>query len=145
MSGISNTQSNFYIENGVFSAGKGTRKKEKDGESIKDIIERIGDIGEADTEEKMEFIRLRKREIMEKVKRGETEPSFPIGAASYTMKQWNKIMRSVDKAIDDMQERIHEDEEKYGQKTEKKRSIAVTDDVLSELLGTDTREEESLI
>ncbi len=140
MSGIYNTQSNSYVKNSAFSAGKKTGKKSRDNRNVKDIAERISSIGEMDTADKMEFIRQRKGEIVEKAKRGETEPSIPTGAASYTLKQWNKMMRSVDKAIDDMQERIREDEEKQEQKMEERRSSAVTDHMLSKLLDIDERQ-----
>lgn len=139
MSGVSNTQSHFRAGKSVFFTGRGMEKREQDGESIKDILERINNVEELDTNDKMDIIRRRKQEIAEKVKRGETEPSIPIGAASYTMKQWNKMMRSVDKAIDDMQERIRKDEGQYERKVRKKKSGAITEDMLSELLGIDIK------
>lgn len=88
----------------------------------------------------MDIIRKRKEEIIDKVRRGETEPSIPIGAGSYTMKQWNKMMRGLDKAIDDMQERIRKDAER----AEKKRKDPVTADILEQLLGVDVEKEKSV-
>ena len=87
----------------------------------------------------MEEICKQKEEILEKVRKGETEPSFSIGAGSFTFKQWDKLMKNVDKAIDDMQERV--DDEKEEQKKEqvkrvdKKEENAITMEMLSELLG----------
>lgn len=144
MGGISNTQNYFRAGNSAFFAGRGTEKKEQGNENIKDIIERINNAGEMDTADKMDFIRMRKQEIVEKVKRGETEPSIPIGAASYTMKQWSKMMRSLDKTIDDMQERIRKDEEQQEQKVKKKREHTISDDMLFQLLGTGKREGKSI-
>lgn len=70
----------------------------------------------SDSNEMMDAIAKRKEEILEKVRKGETEPSIPIGVVSFTFKQWNKLMKSVDRAIDDMQERIRADEEEYEKK-----------------------------
>ena len=99
---------------------------------------------EQQTESLMDAISKRKQEIYEKVRRGETETSIPIGAESYTMKQWNKMMRSVDKAIDDMQERIRKDSEKQEEKIKVKKENSITTDMLSELLGIDIRKEKSI-
>lgn len=43
-------------------------------------------------------------DVIEKIKRGETEESIPTGADSYTRTQWQKIMKSVDKQIEDIRE-----------------------------------------
>lgn len=139
MDGVWHTQAYSRVENSDFFGGRRAGNDERDGESVKDIIDRIKDIDEMDTADKMEIISKRKQEIAEKVKRGETETSIPIGAQSYTMKQWNKMMRSVDKAIDDMQERIRKDEEGQERKIKKKRSGSITEDMLSKLLGIDVK------
>ncbi len=82
----------------------------------------------------MDIIAERKEEILEKVRRGETEPSIPLGAASFTYKQWNKLMKNVDRAIDDMQERIREEEEKAEEAAEKAKENSVTAEMLEKLL-----------
>lgn len=136
MSGVSNTQAyagpgrSDFFHNG--KAGK-NRKGKEDAKDIKDYF------GEEETADKMDLIRKRKEEIIEKVRKGETETSIPIGAESYTMKQWNKMMRSLDKAIDDMQENIRKDEER----DERKRNDPVTADMLEELLGERRKREKS--
>lgn len=111
MSGVSNAQMSSRAKGRDLFMGRGTGKGSRNGESIKDIIDRITDSNELSTAEKMDIISTRKQEIVEKVRRGETETSIPIGTQFFTMKQWNRMMRSVDKAIDDMQERIHKDGE----------------------------------
>ncbi len=83
----------------------------------------------------MELIAKRKEEILEKVRKGETEPSIPTGAASFTYKQWNKLMKSVDRAIDDMQERIRAEEEDAELIVKKKKENSITEEMLEELLG----------
>lgn len=139
MSGVSNAQMSFRAKGRDLFMGRGTGKGRRNGESIKDIIDRITDSDEMSTEEKMDIISTRKQEIVEKVRRGETETTIPIGAQSFTMRQWNKMMRSVDNAIDDMQERIRRDEEEQERRIKKKRSGTITSDMLSELLGIDIR------
>lgn len=138
MSGISNAQ--MYFRTGrddLFHAGR-TGKSRKEGESSKSIRDFIGK--EEDTEDKMDLIRRRKEEIVDKVRRGETETSIPIGAGSYTMKQWNKMMRGLDQAIDDMQERIRKDEEK----AQEKRNDPVAADMLENLPGVNVKKEKSI-
>ena len=137
MSSISNTQR--YVRTGeedFFHKGR-AEKGRKEGEGPKSIRDFIGK--EEDADDKMDIIRKRKEEIVDKVRRGETETSIPIGAGSYTMKQWNKMMRGLDKAIDDMQERIRKDEERV----EKKRKDPVTADMLEQLLGVDVKKEKA--
>lgn len=137
MSGVSNAQVYFGTGRDDFFHNKRAGKNQRDGEDQKDIRDFFY---EEDSADKMDIIRKRKEEIADKVRRGETEPSIPIGAASYTMKQWNKMMRGLDKAIDDMQERIRKDAEK----AEKKRKDPVTADMLEELLGVSVKREKSI-
>lgn len=98
----------------------------------------------SETESLMDAISKRKQEIYDKVRKGETETSIPIGTQSFTMRQWNKMMRSVDKAIDDMQERVRKDGEKQEQKVKAKKENSITTDMLEELLGIDIRKEKGL-
>lgn len=43
-------------------------------------------------------------DIIGKIKRGQTEEEIPIGGASYTQTQWNRVLKSVDKQLDDIKE-----------------------------------------
>ncbi len=36
----------------------------------------------------------------QKLKNGETEPTFSIGARSYTVKEWDKLIDKVDRNLD---------------------------------------------
>ena len=65
--------------------------------------------------ELMECISNRKSEIAEKLKTGETEPTFAIGAQSYTCKEWDSLIRKFDKA----QDAIKEEQEKRKEALEK--------------------------
>lgn len=50
------------------------------------------------------IIRNEIEEIYEKLKTGETETSYQIGAQSFTEKEWDKLMFDFDKIQDDMRE-----------------------------------------
>lgn len=66
--------------------------------------------------ELMECIRNRKSEIAEKIKTGETEPSFAIGAQSYTCKEWDNLIRKFDKTLDAIKEEQEERKEALDKK-----------------------------
>lgn len=57
----------------------------------------IGQVARMTRQELMECISSRKNEIAEKIKNGETEPTFSIGNATYTVKEWDKLLAKVDK------------------------------------------------
>ncbi len=65
------------------------------------------------TEEIMQMISKRKSEIMEKVKKGETEPVIQIGGQAYTEKQWKRMLESFDDTEEEMKNMIKEALEKY--------------------------------
>lgn len=48
-------------------------------------------------QELMTCISDKKNEIQRKLQKGETEPSFSIGAGSFTVKEWDKLLSKVDK------------------------------------------------
>ena len=65
--------------------------------------------------ELMNCISEKKKEIAKKIKDGETEPTFSIGAESYTVKEWDKLIAKVDKnneAVRKEQEQRKEIQEK---------------------------------
>lgn len=43
-------------------------------------------------------------QLNEKVKRGETEPSFQIGAQSFTIKEWDRLIERIDAVQEEMRE-----------------------------------------
>ncbi len=66
-------------------------------------------------QELMTCIGDRKKEILRKLQNGETETSFSIGAGSFTVKEWDKLLSKVDQnndAIRKEQEKRKEDLEK---------------------------------
>lgn len=56
----------------------------------------------------MQLIQDRKNEILEKVKKGETEPVIQIGAQAYTEKQWKRMLESFDDSEKDIKDLIRE-------------------------------------
>lgn len=59
-------------------------------------------------DEFMQLVQERKGEILEKVKKGETEPSVQIGAQAYTEKQWKRMLESFDDSEKDIKDMIRE-------------------------------------
>lgn len=51
-------------------------------------------------------------EILTKIKNGETEPSFQIGAKSYTQKEWDKLLERFDSIEENIRESMREEQEK---------------------------------
>ena len=75
----------------------------------------IGQIAEMSRQELMNCINEKKKEIAKKVQNGETEPSFSIGAQSYTVREWDRLIAKVDKNNEEVrkeQEQRREDLEK---------------------------------
>lgn len=56
----------------------------------------INQVAGMSRQELMSCISERKKEIAKKLQNGETEPSFSIGAGSFTVKEWDKLMAKVD-------------------------------------------------
>lgn len=74
--------------------------------------------------ELMECISNRKTEIAEKLKTGETEPTFAIGAESYTCKEWDNLIRKFDKTLDAIKE--EQEERKEALEEEQKEPFSVS-------------------
>lgn len=64
------------------------------------------------TEDMMRFIRERKQEIYDKVRKGETEVKIRIGACEYTEKEWDKLMESFDEPEEALIEKLLVDRDK---------------------------------
>jgi flagellar biosynthesis regulator FlaF len=60
------------------------------------LREKCKDEKENRTSDFMQQIRDKKEEILEKVKKGDTEPSFQIGSQSFTQKEWDKLLKAFD-------------------------------------------------
>ena len=56
-----------------------------------------------------ELVQKQRQEYAEKIKNGTTEPSYQIGAGSYTKKEWDKLLESFDKAEEAFRKELEED------------------------------------
>ena len=52
------------------------------------------------------------QEIYDKVRNGDTEESIPIGGQSFTIKEWDRLMKRFDKVQEGIRESIEEEIEK---------------------------------
>jgi hypothetical protein len=65
--------------------------------------------------DKIEFkdiVAKKREEYLEKIKNGETEPTFQIGSSTFTLTEWNKLMEKIDTNIETMKEELEAEEEK---------------------------------
>lgn len=58
------------------------------------------------------FLQDKIRELFLKIQNGETEPSFQIGAQSFTIKEWDEFLEKFDSAEEAIQELMKEENEK---------------------------------
>ena len=76
------------------------------------------------TAECMAFLREKSEEILEKLRNGETEVSYQIGAESYTEREWDKLLKKFDDIQEDVRQKMGERFRKLEEKearTEKER------------------------
>lgn len=73
----------------------------------------INTISSMSHKELMDCISKRKNEIAEKIKNGETEPTFAIGAQSFTNKEWDNLIKKVDKNLEAIKEEQEQRKEAY--------------------------------
>lgn len=80
------------------------------GAAFGDILEAsAGSFGDPlTTQEMMREIRDRMGEIYDKVKKGQTQQSFQIGASSFTLKEWERFLKKFDKGQEELEELIRE-------------------------------------
>lgn len=62
-------------------------------------------------------------EIIEKIKRGETEESYQTGGTAFTQTEWKKLVEKFDKIIEEIQEEQEQRKEKAEEKREQKELI----------------------
>lgn len=75
----------------------------------------VSKIADMSRQELMACITEKKNEIEKKLQNGETEPTFTIGARSYTAKEWDKLIDKVDKNL----EAVRKDQEQRKEAQEK--------------------------
>lgn len=72
------------------------------------------------TAECMAFLREQSVEILEKLRKVETEVSYPIGGESYTEKEWDKLLKKFDDIQEDVRRKMEERFKKREEKEEEK-------------------------
>lgn len=66
------------------------------------------------------LVQEKREELYEKIKNGETEPRYPIGAGSYTEKEWERLLKSFDKVQEMIRKEAGLENKKKMHKTENK-------------------------
>lgn len=92
---------------------KDAAQKENSNESASDKMT---------AEEAMDYLRVRSQEMKEKLLHGETEEKIKIGATECTASEWKDLIKRIDKVIDDVKEKVR-DEEKRREEKELKKDI----------------------
>ena len=99
------------------------REKRASGSQGKDFSAKMSDVLAQTAEEMMRFIRERKQEIYDKVRKGQTEVKIRIGAQEYTEKEWDKLIESFDETEDDIRRQLQEAREQQRKDREKDKEI----------------------
>ena len=68
----------------------------------------VSDINKMSRQDLLNCVNNRKNEIAEKLKSGETEEEFMIGASSYTIKEWDNLINKIDKNMEENKEQQEE-------------------------------------
>lgn len=92
---------------GVYGIGGNTERMKK-----------MSSDGTDKTAECMVFLREKSEEILEKLRNGETEVSYQIGAESYTEKEWDKLLEKFDNIQEDVRRKMEERFRKMEEKEE---------------------------
>lgn len=81
-----------------------------------------------------QLVREKKEEFIRKLKNGTTEPSYQIGAASYTEKEWKRILRSFDAAQEALRKAAGLENRKKAAKTVREQEEGGLDDLDGSML-----------
>ncbi len=91
--------------------------------------EKTAENGNIDTrpeEDYHKFIAEKINEILEKIRNGETEPTYQIGAQSFTEKEWDKFLEKFDSIEETIRELIREEQaRKEAEQTHTEQNVAV--------------------
>ncbi|MDE7029631.1 MAG: hypothetical protein K2P63_06570 [Lachnospiraceae bacterium] len=87
----------------------------------------INQIAGMSRQELMSCISEKKKEIAKKLENGDTEPTFSIGAGSFTVKEWDKLIDKVDKNLDAVKKEQEERKEAQDQEALEEKKTGQTD------------------
>ena len=85
------------------------------------------------------FIQQQEAELRERIKNGQDAPTFQIGAASMTEKQWDKLMEKVDDALEAIKK--SQEKEKEEKQEAEKRAKEIAKEQLEEKIQAQQDEE----
>lgn len=128
----------YYYQNGKKTNNEETGKAVIDNlksEENPQEQEKEKPLSEMDRQDMIDYIRQRAQVIMEKVLKGDTETKIQIGGAEYSEEEWDKILRRVDEAIQNMKEETQEEKEKREetQNGEKQSKLDVAQELMEEI------------
>lgn len=98
------------------------------GTNRKDVSGKVPELKDK-TAECMAFLKEKSEEILEKLRKGETEAEYPIGGESYTEREWDKLLEKFDDIQEDVRRRMEErfrkmeERENYNEQKEEKWKI----------------------
>lgn len=98
----------------------------------------INKIAGMSRQELMACIGEKKKEIEQKLENGETEPTFSIGASSFTAKEWDKLIDKVDKNLEAVRKEQEQRKEAQEKEALEKRAVDQKE-FMSILEGSDVR------
>ncbi|MBO5055303.1 MAG: hypothetical protein J6C64_02975 [Lachnospiraceae bacterium] len=107
-------QNSMEIMERFEQASKTAKNRDKSGDTEKKQNESLS------TEKMMQMIKEKMEELYEKIKKGETEQSFQIGASSFTIKEWEKFMEKFDESEEEVEKLIKEARDMQLKAAEKK-------------------------
>ncbi len=58
------------------------------------------------------ILKSKKEELKNKIENGDTEEKIPIGGSEFTIKEWDRLMHTIDKAQDAIKDELEDREEK---------------------------------
>lgn len=99
-------------------AARSAHKDEKsEFQSFSEVVQKRMDTEkDLESDEKdfdyQQFFQEHKEALFEKIKKGEAETSFQIGASSFTLKEWDRFLEKFDSAEETVEKAIQEEIEK---------------------------------
>lgn len=84
----------------------------------------------------LDILQEKIQDLSEKIQNGETEPSYQIGAQSFTLKEWDEFLAKFDSAEEAIRELMREEQEKKAAEQILKEQTATTNE--SDLLATES-------
>lgn len=107
----------------------GSYKQYQDGTGLLALFDRFEKTSNEETTtntsntDYMKMLKEKMDELAEKIKNGETEPSFQIGGKSFTIKEWDKLLEKFDTAEDAIKEAMKEAQEALKQEQAETTSV----------------------